>query len=36
MKTEPQVNDIWIINYSVPYKDKSNLQRPFIVTNIIK
>lgn len=35
MKKEYLINDIWIVNYSVPYKDKDKLLRPFIITNII-
>lgn len=35
MKKEYLINDIWIINYSVPYKNKDKLFRPFIITDII-
>ncbi|WP_342277064.1 hypothetical protein [Spiroplasma endosymbiont of Nebria brevicollis] len=33
IQQELLINDIWIINYSVPYKN--TLLRPFIITNII-
>lgn len=35
MKNKYLIQDIWIVNYSVPYKDKDKLFRPFIITNII-
>lgn len=34
MDNEPQVNDIWVIRFSVPYKNNNDIKRPFIITNI--
>ncbi|MDQ7982665.1 MAG: type II toxin-antitoxin system PemK/MazF family toxin [Spiroplasma sp.] len=35
MKKEYLIQDIWIVSYSVPYKPKNKLLRPFIITDII-
>lgn len=35
MKKEYTIQDVWIINYAVPYKTKEKLFRPFIITDII-